>query len=114
MRKFEAFLLVALTGSWVVAIPGISAAAGMGGGAMMGGGGMGGGMTMSGYSYGGSMMRGQGRTYGTDPQDDQPGTGNISISGRHVVKLSPARQGLPKIDRSIVGTIVPVPEMPDK
>lgn len=70
-------------------------------------------MTMGGYSSGG-MMAGQAGRYGTDSKDDQAGMGNISISGRHVVKLSPARQSLPKIDRSLVGTLVPVPEMPEK
>ena len=112
MRMFEGFLLALLAALLAIAIPGFVAAAGMGGGAMAGGG-MGGGMTMGGYSNG-AMMAGHARGYGPESQEDQPGMGNISNSGRHVVKLSPARQSLPKIDRNITGTLVPVPEMPEK
>lgn len=112
MRMFKRFLLAALTALLAIAIPGLGAAAGMGGGAMSGGG-MGGAITMGGYSNG-AMMAGHAGGYGPESQEDEPGMGNISISGRHVVKLSPARQSLPKIDRNITGTLVPVPEMPDK
>lgn len=112
MRMFERFRLAALTALLAIVIPGFAAAAGMGGGAMSGGG-MAGGMTMGGYSNG-AMMAGHAGEYGPDAHEKEPGMGNISISGRHVVKLSPARQSLPKIDRNITVTLVPVPEMPDK
>jgi hypothetical protein len=113
MRGFSRFLPVASTALIAIAIlyPGVAAAMSAGGGAM--GGGMGGGMTIGAYPNG-AMMPGRADQYGADSQQDQPGMGNVSISGKHVVKLSPARQSLPRIDRNISGTMVPVPEMPEK
>lgn len=112
MRICEGFLLIAVIVLFAIAIPGIGTAAGMGAGGAMMGGGTSGAMPMGGYSSGGLMAGQVGNA--TDSKDDQPGMGNISISGRHIVKLSPARQSLPKVDRSLVGALVPVPEMPDK
>lgn len=113
------FIAVAL----LFAFAGTAVAAGMGGGGMgggsMGGGAMTGGGTMAGMGMGmgapgsGSIVNGRGDGVNSNSdQDDPAGTGNISISGRHVVKLSAARQSLPRIDRGLVGAVVPVPEMP--
>ena len=113
MSISKRLLLVASTALVVTAIPRLSVAAGMGGGGSMMGGAMGGATTIGAYPNG-AMIPGRAGEYGSDAQQDQPGMGNVSISGKHVVKLSPARQSLPRIDRNISGTMVPVPEMPDK
>ncbi|HYL60594.1 MAG TPA: hypothetical protein VEU51_17145 [Candidatus Acidoferrales bacterium] len=113
MSISKRFLLVASTAMIATAIPRLGVAAGMGGGGSMMGGAMGGVTTIGAYPNG-AMIPGRAGEFGNDSQADQPGMGNVSISGKHVVKLSPARQGLPRIDRNITGTMVPVPEMPDK